>query len=305
MVANRREKTLFTRFQAFLAKGTVNEKLQLCVLEAYRPIYSDTVPQKRRLLTNNFAQQRRLPLLSSTLSHPQPGSQPDSQTGSRPYPRPPIIAPALGGGTSPAKSTTTQEKPAEHAREQTLCPLTLAPGLSTQQIAFEFFRHDLRIENTSQLERLAGAAVGFIEKRRVEFQVSDIWSRKTEIFDLTESNKVSRICRLFRGRERLSQDRMLYDCADRLSLVFIHHEVSEKMRAIDPVLQKHQRRMTVACRDIAQELGMSPRVLKNHRDNGRCYLELFLEAGPGDLLALGPGQSTVYAPFAPFLSVWV
>lgn len=137
------------------------------------------------------------------------------------------------------------------------------------------------------------AAVGFIGKQRVELKVCDIWSGKSEIFDPTESNKLSRICRLFRGRQRLSQNRMLYDCADRLSLVFIHHEVSERMRANDPVLSRYQKRITVACRDIAQELEISPTSLKNHRDNGRCYLELFLQAGPGDLLALGPGQSTM------------
>lgn len=42
------------------------------------------------------------------------------------------------------------------------------------------------------------------------------------IFDEGGSKSLLRVCRLFKGRQRLSRNRMLYACADRLSLVFIH-----------------------------------------------------------------------------------
>ena len=289
---------MFARFRAFLAKGNINERRQLCQPDTYQPTNAGIVPQKRRLFLDHVTQQQSLPLLSPPPSHPQPHSLPRSYPRSHLYP--PVLAPALRGNTTPAaKATAAQKKPPEQAQDQPLLQLNSAPVLSLQQIAIDHFNHDLRIEDASQLDRLVKAAVGFIEKQTVEHKVFDVWSSKSEIFDPTESNKLSRICRLFSGRQKLSQNRMLYDCADRLSLVFIHHEVSEKMRANDPVLPRYQKRITLACRDIAQELGITSASLKNHRDNGRCYLELFIQAGPGDLLALGPGQSTMYDPIWP------
>lgn len=296
-VANRREKKLFACFQAFLAKGNLNEKRQLCLLETYQPVNSDIIPRKRRVFSTHFTQQPPLPLISSPQSHLQPDSLPGSypRPHSRPHLCPQAPAPTLAGKTPPpAKSTAAQEKCSTKTGEQNLSPLKSAQDLPIQNIAIDYFRHDLKIEDANQLKRLVKAAIGFIGKQRVELKVHDIWSRKSGIFDLAESSKFSRVCRLFRGRQRLSQDMTLYDCADRMSLVFIHHEVSEKMRTIDPDLSRHQKRITVACRDIAQELGISSTSLKRYRDNGRCYLELFLQAGPADLLALGSGQSTMY-----------
>ncbi|KAH1805444.1 hypothetical protein KXX35_001935, partial [Aspergillus fumigatus] len=90
------------------------------------------------------------------------------------------------------------------------------------------------------------------------------------------------------------EDRKNHAYADRLSLVFIHHEVNERVRTVDSASAKNQKRTTVACKDIARELGKSTKALKRDRDQGRCYLQLLLEAGPGDLLALGSGQSTLW-----------
>lgn len=176
--------------------------------------------------------------------------------------------------------------------------------------------NEVGIKDTTQLERLVKASIGFVEKVRLDATGYDVWSKKAEIFDESEPKSLSRVGRLFKGRQRLSRNRMLYAYADRLSLVFIHHEVSERMRTVNPVLQRHQKRITVACNDIARELNITPGSLKNHRDCGRCYLELFLQAGPGDLLALGPGQSTLYSFIYPncslvisddihFLTTWV
>lgn len=242
------------------------------------------IPQKRRLLPDLEKQQQKLQRFTPPQPH-SPQLRPQRYPGSRSLQ--PLQPQPLVGSTA---------------------------KLSVRQIAIHHFRNETGIKDAKQLDRLVKASIGFIEKVKLDATKYDIWSKKAEIFDERESKTLSRVCRLFKGRQRLSGNRMLYACADRLSLVFIHHEISERMRTINQVLPRHQKRMTVACNDIARELDITPMSLKNHRDGGRCYVELLLQAGPGDLLALGPGQSTLYGFLYPncslsdnvhFLTTWV
>ena len=53
--------------------------------------------------------------------------------------------------------------------------------------------NEVGIKDTTQLERLVKASIGFVEKVRLNTTGYDIWSEKAEIFNESESKFLSRV----------------------------------------------------------------------------------------------------------------
>ncbi|KAH1558678.1 hypothetical protein KXV31_004485 [Aspergillus fumigatus] len=261
---------LFAQFQDFLKRGSQKENEQLFTLRPLHIPISNQLPLKRRLPSDEDTPSNAI-LPSISQAHQI------HKIAHRLQPSPQLLL-----YTPPA------------SKKHSPTPLSVTPesSYSVHRCAFDYFVK-LGVKN-GQLQRLVKAAVGFIEKVEFNNRGYNVWSAKAPVFDSKEQDTLPRVCRLFRGRQKIFEDRKNHAYADRLSLVFIHHEVNERVRTVDSASAKNQKRTTVACKDIARELGKSTKALKRDRDQGRCYLQLLLEAGPGDLLALGSGQSTLW-----------
>jgi hypothetical protein len=113
--------------------------------------------------------------------------------------------------------------------------------------------------------------------------LEDIWSNKSGYFE-TAGSGMSKVCRLFKGRDQIMQDKKISACAERLAYIFIFHEVYERGYTFIHPLPKGLTRTSLAWNDIAKELGKESKDLQSSANNGRVYLRIFHEAGPGDLI---------------------
>jgi hypothetical protein len=139
---------------------------------------------------------------------------------------------------------------------------------------------------------LVTAAKGFVCNAKLEVpDCRSIWSSNAGVFEDNENGSRSTLFRLFRGRKRIAKAKILNAYLDRLTLVYIQHEISERAASIDRPLSKGQSRVSVACDDIAKELSISKNSVLSTRRHAAQYLELFLLSGPGDLFALDSTES--------------
>lgn len=100
--------------------------------------------------------------------------------------------------------------------------------------------------------------------------------------------------RLHEGRRKIAQQGKEYDCARRLSLIFFHHEVDEARCSVsESLLRQGTSKNTLAYEKLARELLVGIQVVKDDRSYSRSYVQLLKRSGPGDLLDLGDGVSTM------------
>jgi hypothetical protein len=267
--------TVLISFQAFLRRGSPQEDFHLLLFNDCPLWRAFNTPQKL-IPAPHVSTTLGLPPVSKSL--PQHLLQQDAL---------PQDAPLQG---TPLQGTPPHDAPLQGT------PLedTALQDTSRTAIAKKYFHDELHIKCNRQLNRLLKVAPGFVETERLNINIKhfeSIWSTKFGIFETVEGETPSRLHRLLKGRQRIRQNKQLLFCADRLTLLFITHDVEERMFSIQDPLLPGQRRVTKVWEIVAEEISENISVLKRHRDNARCYLQLLLEGGPGDLLVLRPKES--------------
>jgi hypothetical protein len=114
-----------------------------------------------------------------------------------------------------------------------------------------------------------------------------LWGGKEQIFDGTETGSSGRLCRLLRGRKRIRKGSDEYDCANRLSLLFIGNDVEYLQTTSEKQLASGRGRKTIALETLAEDSSIPLATIKEDYKRGRNYMKLLAEAGPGSLLELG------------------
>ena len=92
--------------------------------------------------------------------------------------------------------------------------------------------------------------------------------------------------RLFYGRKLIDREQHRFECAGRLSLVFLAHDV-EVIKDQDWKLTPGQSRQHAAVISIAKHLNVKPDEIKKEWRRSRNYVKLMEVCGPGSLLELG------------------
>jgi hypothetical protein len=145
------------------------------------------------------------------------------------------------------------------------------------------------------LKHLVEAATGFVKTIKPSIKKSkNIWLTKSRIFETLRSGSFSRLDCLFKGRMQVIKNKELLLYADRLTLLFITHEVDERLYSLHGPLSRGQRKISLVWDSITNELSESipkDNILQRQCNYGRCYRELLLNAGPGDILVLNSEES--------------
>ena len=142
-----------------------------------------------------------------------------------------------------------------------------------------------RVESPQRLHRLCRVVRGSIEASQhpPEFYKA-LWSGSDNIFAGEASD--SRLRRLYRGRKKIDQYSQQFECASRLSLLFLAHDI-EVIKSRSWTLGPGQSRQSIAVLWIACHLGVSPENIKDEWRRSQNYVRLLEACGPGILLELG------------------
>ena len=142
-----------------------------------------------------------------------------------------------------------------------------------------------RVECPRRLHRLLKVIRGSIEaSQHTAAFYKALWSGSDNIFAGEASD--SRLRRLYRGRKKIDQYLLQYECASRLSLLFLAHDI-EVIKGRPWKLGPGQSRQFVAVLWIARHLSVSPEDIKDEWRRSQNYMRLLEKCGPGILLELG------------------
>ena len=142
-----------------------------------------------------------------------------------------------------------------------------------------------RVECPRRLHRLLKVVRGSIEaSQHPPTFYEAVWSGSDDVFAGEASD--SRLRRLYRGRKKIDQYAQQYECASRLSLLFLAHDI-EVIKSRSWKLGPGQSRQSVAVLGIASHLGVSPEDIKDEWRRSQNYVRLLETCGPGILLELG------------------
>ena len=144
-----------------------------------------------------------------------------------------------------------------------------------------------RVESSQRAQHLVRVTRGSSEalQQPPDFY-NMLWSGNDNVFAGGESD--SKLCRLYRGRKKIDKFHQQYECASRLSLVFLTHDI-EAIKSWDWTLGPGQSRQYAAVLWIAHHLGVSPEDIKDEWRRSQNYVRLLEACGPGVLLELGTG----------------
>jgi len=183
--------------------------------------------------------------------------------------------------------------PQRALRDSSLPVLPFQP--SFDDIALSYFTNELKTRDPERIQLLAQVAHGFVQTPTLSRSSYDqLWSTKSDIFNQSEIGHTSRIRRLHKGLRKIKQGSKEYDCAKRFALLFLRQEFDETVASVeDTELSYGQKKATVAYKRIALDLSTTVTALKDERRRSRLYLSLLTKSGPGDLLELGDGVSSL------------
>ena len=144
-----------------------------------------------------------------------------------------------------------------------------------------------RVDSSRRAQTLIRVLRGSVEalQQPPEFYKM-LWSGNDNVFAGGESD--SRLRRHYRGRKKIDKFHQQFECAGRLSLVFLAHDI-EVTKSRDWKLGPGQSRQYVAVLWIAHHLGVSPEDIKDEWRRSQNYTRLLEDCGPGVLLELGTG----------------
>jgi hypothetical protein len=148
-----------------------------------------------------------------------------------------------------------------------------------------------------RIQRLVRVVRGFVEAKALPQESYEmLWSFKDGIFEGSEDG-LERFCRLQRGRRKIMVRTTEYDCATRLALLFVNHDIDHlskvPKKSKDPKLRRGQNRKTAAFQQLVAVSDTPLEVLKTDWKNSRNYSHVLAQAGPGSLLEMGSGVNSV------------
>jgi hypothetical protein len=165
------------------------------------------------------------------------------------------------------------------------------PAPSDSPVAVYFKR--IIGNNQVRVRRLTRIVRGFEQATALPLESYEkLWSAKEDVFAGIETGPGGRLLRLQRGRKKMKQASTEYECASRLSLLFLSNDVdhilSTDVDELEMELSSGRGRRTVAFGKLAKSSCIPLDILKQDCGRARNYIQLLAEAGPGSLLELGP-----------------
>lgn len=114
-----------------------------------------------------------------------------------------------------------------------------------------------------------------------------LWSGRAGVFET--SKNLARARRLQLGRQKIAERDSAYDCAWRLGLMFLAHDVDYlRLTLNDLKLESGCGRKTVAFEHYAKDSGiLEQQVRDDYKKSGNFY-QLLIQSGPGSIFNLGP-----------------
>ncbi|CAG8980234.1 hypothetical protein HYALB_00009816 [Hymenoscyphus albidus] len=277
-------------FREFLERGTAENCWRLVPL-LHREVFSARPKSPLGIDVSNFppsnsshdnspsrasAAPQDTPLTappSSTVSSSNPISEPTSQCHSSPNTI--ISASTLSGA---ALLTEVVPRPASAD----------ASSSGSNGIAAAYFEKILGHDKQIRVQRLVRTVRGLEKAAALPLQSYErLWSTKGKIFEGSETGPSGRLCRLQRGRQKIRQGNGEYECASRLSLLFLANDVDHIYSSNKLKLSSGRGRKTIAFEELAESSGISLNTLKDDYKKSRGYMQLLAEEGPGSVLEVG------------------
>ncbi len=175
------------------------------------------------------------------------------------------------------------------------------PSLSVQSsfddFALLYFTSELKVNDAIRVQLLVETARDFVQKLIVSrSSYEQLWSTKSNIFEQSKIEHISRTRWLHEGRRKIKQGSKEYDCVDRFALLFLRHDIDEIVASLKNItLRQWQKKTTVAYERIARDLFTTVKVLKSDKAHSWHYLSLLTKSDPGDLLKLDDNVSNLWA----------
>jgi hypothetical protein len=264
---------LLSSFRAFFARGSARDLYELLPsLEAafQAPPSSDSQSQadENHSLASNYH---------------LPSCEPVPHDHAVPLPIPARIAASDAVRTNRASPYHSSDTPWQPDSEK----LDSSKLTADSREAWKFFA--ARVPTHQRIQNLIRVLDGILKApKQPQSFYQGLWYANTDHVFRTRPSTESRITRLFHGRRLIDQEHQRFECAGRLSLVFLAHDV-EVIKAQDWKLAPGQSRQHAAVMSIAQHLKVEPDEIKKEWRRSRNYVKLLEVCGPGSLLELGTG----------------
>lgn len=175
--------------------------------------------------------------------------------------------------------------------------LSLSVQSSFDDIILLYFTSELKINDATRVQFLIKTAHDFVQKLIVSrSSYEQLWSTKSNIFEQSKIEHISRTRRLHESRRKIKQDSKEYDCVDRFILLFLRHDIDEIIASLKNItLRQGKKKATVAYERIARDLFTTVKALKSDKTHSRHYLFLLTKSDSGDLLKLDDNVSNLWA----------
>lgn len=184
---------------------------------------------------------------------------------------------------APKSFSATAEQAMVHGQSGT----GLQQSETYHQEAWQFFAS--RVPTNQRHHSLMRALLGHLQAPHQSFLTyRALWSSHRQQIFSHASAAESRLSRLFQGRRVIDQENHRFECASRLSLVFLSHDI-EVVKDQEWKLGPGQSRQHAAVLSVAHHLGVNPDEIKKEWRRSRNYMLLLEACGPGSLLELGTG----------------
>jgi len=106
--------------------------------------------------------------------------------------------------------------------------LSLSVQLSFDDFALLYFTSELKINDAIRVQLLIKTAHDFVQKLIISrSSYEQLWSIKSNIFEQSKIEHISRTRRLHENRRKIKQGSKEYNCVDRFALLFLRHDIDE------------------------------------------------------------------------------
>lgn len=120
-----------------------------------------------------------------------------------------------------------------------------------------------------------------------------LWTTQAPVFEAPGSGCFERIDQLLQGLEKITDRSNQFDCAKRLGLMFVAHDVEQIMKLDNLGLSTGRGRKTAAFKKIAEETSWAVDKVGGFYKRSKNYMALITLGGPGTLLELGTGLNSL------------
>ncbi|TGO91201.1 hypothetical protein BPOR_0035g00020 [Botrytis porri] len=176
-------------------------------------------------------------------------------------------------------------------------PTAIDPSSNTEVSisAKTYFEKVIPDADQDRIKRLNRAIRGIQEAKALpQESYNTLWSSKDGIFE-SPKEELRRFCRLQQGRKNIVSGSAGYDCAARLALLFLSHDIDHMEEEQRQLKVKHQHKTkTSVFNDLARISGTSLVDLKDDYKKSKNYTFLLEKAGPGSLLEIGSNVSSLW-----------